>query len=221
MTIRRACAVMIAATLASSGCLLKDVGHTWYIDSTGAVTWVVIEKDVRSDAQAEADRRSEEQTFYQDVLREVHPAARGFRALGAARLRTRILRSEVPFVVVTEGRFDGLEEVGQRIISMSGLAGTSVLTRDGASREWSFAIRDPHAEDARPNEDVMALLGDLDTLQVVLVTGRFESAQLFELSSDRRVATFDKSQVNVFDEAATLTLKLKWSTAHRSMTNDQ
>lgn len=210
MTIRRAFTMLIAAGLASGGCLLKDVSHTWYLDSTGAVTWVVIEKDVRSDAQAEADRRSEEETFYQDVLREVHPAARGFRALGAARLRTRILRSEVPFVVVTEGRFEGLEDVGQRIISMSGLAGTSVLTRDGASREWAFTIRDPHAEDTRPNEDVMALLGDLDTLQVVLVTGRFESAQLFELSADRRVAKLDKTQLNDLDENATMVLRLRW-----------
>ena len=210
MTIRRAFAVVIAAALASGGCLLKDVSHTWYLDQAGAVTWVVMEKDVRSDAQAEADRWNEEETFYQDVLREVHPAARGFRALGAARLRTRILRSEVPFTVVTEGRFDSLEELGQRIISMSGLAGTSVLTRDGASRDWTFTIRDPHAESPRPNEDVMALLGDLDTLQVVRVTGRFESAQLFELSADRRVAKLDKTQLNDVDENAMVVMKLRW-----------
>ena len=214
MKIRHAFAVLIPVALASSGCLLKDVSHTWYIDGAGTVSWVVMEKDVRSDAQAEADRRSEEETFYQDVLREVHSTARGLRALGAARLRTRILRSEVPFVVVTEGRFDGLDELGQRMISMSGLSGASVLTRDGASREWTFTIRDPHAEDPRPNEDVMALLGDLDTLQVVLVTGRFESAQLFELSADRRVAKFDKNLVSLFDEAPTLVLKLKWLPAH-------
>ena len=210
MTIRRAFALLIAAALVSGGCLLKDVADTWYVEPDGGVTWVVMEKDVRSDAQAEADRRNEEETFYQDVLREVHPAARGFRALGAVRLRTRILRSEVPFTVVTEGRFDSLEELGRRIISMSGLAGASVLTRDGASREWTFTIRDPHAENPRPNEDVMALLGDLDTLQVVLVTGRFESAQLFELSADRRVAKLDRTQLNDVDENAIVVMKLRW-----------
>jgi len=112
---------------------------------------------------------------------------------------------------VTEGRFAALDDLGQRIISMSGLAGTSVLTRDGASREWTFTIRDPHAEDSRPDEDVMALLGDLDRLQVVLVTGRFESAQLFEISSDRRVATLDRAQLKEMDESAVLVLKLRWN----------
>jgi len=145
-------------------------------------------------------------------MREVHPAARGFRILGAAKLRTRILRSEIPFSVVTEGRFAALDDLGQRIISTSGLAGASVLTRDGASREWTFTIRDPHAEDSRPDEDVMALLGDLDRLQVVLVTGRFESAQLFEISADRRVATIDRAQLEKMDESAVLVLKLKWRT---------
>jgi hypothetical protein len=211
MTIRRVFAVLIAAALASGGCLQKDVTETWYLEPDGGVTWVVMEKDVRSDAQAEADRRNEEETYYQDVMREVHPAARGFRALGAAKLRTRILRSEIPFTVVTEGRFAALDDLGQQIISMSGLAGTSILTRDGAIREWTFTIRDPHAEDPRPNEDVVALLGDLDTLQVVLVTGRFERAQLFELSSDRRVAKLDRSQLKDMDETATITLKLKWT----------
>ena len=211
MTIQRAILVIAAAALTSGGCLLKDVTETWYLEPDGGVTWVVMEKDVRSDAQAEADRRNEEETYYQDVMREVHPAARGFRALGAARLRTRILRSEIPFSVVTEGRFAALDDLGQRIISMSGLAGTSLLTRDGASREWTFTIRDPHAENSRPDEDVMALLGDLDTLQVVLVTGRFESAQLFEISADRRVARIDRAQLKDMDESAVLVLKLKWT----------
>jgi hypothetical protein len=210
MTIRCAFVVITAAALASGGCLLKDTTETWYLEPDGGVTWVVMEKDVRSDAQAEADRRNEEETFYQDVMREVHPAARGFRMLGAAKLRTRILRSEIPFSVVTEGRFAALDDLGQRIISMSGLAGTSVLTRDGASREWTFTIRDPHAENSRPDEDVMALLGDLDTLQVVLVAGHFESAQLFEISSDRRVAKLDRAQLKDLDENAVLVMKLRW-----------
>ena len=211
MTIQRAILVIAAAALTSGGCLLKDVTETWYLEPDGGVTWVAMEKDVRSDAQAEADRRNEEETYYQDVMREVHPAARGFRALGTARLRTRILRSEIPFSIVTEGRFAALDDLGQRIISISGLAGTSLLTRDGASREWTFTIRDPHAENARPDEDVMALLGDLDTLQVVLVTGRFESAQLFEISADRRVARIDRAQLKDMDESAVLVLKLKWT----------
>lgn len=211
MTSRRISGLVIAAVLSSSACLQKEVSQTWYLDPTGAVAWVVIEKDVRSDAQAPADRHEEELSWYEAVTRENHPMARGFRALGAANLRTRILRSEVPFTVVTEGRFAGLDELGQRIISTSGLAGTSVIRRDGNASEWTFTVRDPHAEALKPNEDVVALLGDLDKLQVVLVRGRFESAQLMEISDDRRVAKFNQAQTKEMDENAMVVIKLRWT----------
>jgi hypothetical protein len=211
MTIRAGLAAVMTAAMLSGACLLKDVTETWYVDENGAVTWVVMEKDVRSDAQAAADREDEERTYYQGVKQENHVAARGLRALGADRLRTRILRGELPYTVVTEGRFMGLDVLGQRVIIATGLAGTSVLTRDGNTFEWTFTIRDPHAESPKADEDVSALMGDLDKLQVVLATGRFESAQLFTLSDDRRVATFDESQLKDADENAVVVLRLKWT----------
>ena len=210
MTARPMLAALTAAALLSGGCLLKDVTETWYLDENGAVTWVVMEKDVRSDAQSPADRQTEELAYYEAVKAENHPAARGLRMLGAAKVRTRILRSELPYTVVTEGRFGNLEELGQRLITMTGLAGTSVVTRTGNTFEWTFSVRDPHAEDVKPNEDVQSLMNDMDKLQVVLVSGHFESGQLFEISSDRRVATFDEAQLKDVDEDATIVLRLKW-----------
>ena len=201
---------LAAAAVLASGCLVKDVTETWYLAEDGSVTWVVMEKDVRSDAQAAADRQSEEQSYYDAVRREDHPVARGLRALDAAKLRTRILRSELPYTVVTEGRFANLEVLGQRMIAATGLAGTSVLVRDGAAWEWTLSVRDPHAENTKPNEDVTALMGELDKLQVVLATGHFESAQVFSISSDRRVATFDEDQIKDADENAVVVLRLRW-----------
>ena len=204
-------AACCAAVVLGSGCLIKEVSETWYLDETGAVTWVVVEKDVRSDAQAAADRQNEEQGYYDAVRREDHPVARGLRALDAARLRTRILRSELPYTVVTEGRFTNLEVLGQRMIAATGLAGTSVLVCDGAAWEWTLSVRDPHAENTKPNEDVTALMGELDKLSVVLANGRFESAQVFTISSDRRVATFDEDQIKDADENAVVVLRLRWT----------
>jgi hypothetical protein len=211
MTIRRTFAAVAAVALVSGGCLLKDVTHTWYLDETGAVSWAVIEKDVRSDAQNAADRQNEELAYFQAVQTGSHPVASGLRTLGAADLRTRVLRGEVPYTVVTDGRFANLEELGQRLIMWSGLIGTSVVTRAGDTFEWTFSVRDPHAQDARPNEDVQALLNDLDKLRVVLTSGRFESGRLFAIGPDRRVATFDESQLKDVDEDATIVLQLKWT----------
>ena len=210
MTIRRALSALVATMLLSTGCLLKDVTETWYLDENGAVTWVVMEKDVRSDAQAPADREEEERTYYAGVKTENHVVARGFRALGGTQLRTRILRGELPFTVVTEARFSGLDTLGQRVIIATGLAGTSVVTRNGDAFEWTFTVRDPHAESPKADEDVSALMGDLDKLQVVLARGHFESGQLFSISQDRRVATFEESQLKDADENAVVVLRLKW-----------
>ena len=204
-------AIVVAAAMSLlSGCLIKDVNQTWYIGDDGAVTWVVIEKDVRSDASAAADRQAEEQAYYQAVVTEVHPVAQGFRAVGAARLRTRVLRSELPFTVVTEGRFQGLDILGQRIIGASGLTGSSIVERQGTGWQWTFTVRegDEHRD---VSDDVQALLADLERLHVVLVTGQFESAEGFTLSSDRRVATFSEDAMAAADASGVLVMRLRWT----------
>jgi len=57
------------------------------------------------------------------------------------------------------------------------------------------------------------LLNDLNQLKVVLIDGRFESAEGFKLSGDRRVATFidlsDRHEVQGADDSV-VTLKLRW-----------
>lgn len=203
--------VVGAVTL--SGCLLKDVSELWYVDGSGAVTWVVQETNVRSDANSAIDRHSEESAYWLAVQQERHPMAAGMHELGGSKIRTLVLRGEVPYTVRTEARFAGLDELGQRMIAASGATGTSIVTRDGLSWEWAMVVRDPAAAGTtvEPSENVTALLNDLDKLQVVLVQGRFESAEGFSLSSDRRTATFvSKEATRTESEEPVVTLKLKW-----------
>ena len=100
-------AIVVALAL-TSGCLQKDTTETWYLGPAGAVTWVVTESDVRSDAQAAADRQNEESTYRQAFERQEHPVARGFRELGLGDIRTTVLRGEAPFTVAngSQGRDD-------------------------------------------------------------------------------------------------------------------
>lgn len=208
--LRHAALLLVLGTL-TSGCLLKDELHTWYVDRTGAVLWVVIEKDVRSDAQAAADRDGEEATYWTSVKSETHHMARGLRLLGAEAMRTRAVRAESPFTVVTEGRFTGLGELGQRLIVHAGLTGSSIVTRADGMWEWTMTVRDPHATGdsmERVDDGLAALVAGLDKLQVVLVSGRFEEATGFGLSSDHRIATL-KEDPSSNDESS-VTLMLKW-----------
>lgn len=207
----RAAAVMGLALLASS-CLQKEVSEAWYLDLGGQVTWVVIEQDVRSDAQAALDRQNEELTYWAAVEREDHPMARGLRLLDPLRLRTTPLRREAPFTVMTEARFGSLEQLGRRLIERAGWSGTSVLTHTAGVSEWTLTVRDPHTagESDRADEDLSALIGDLDRLRVVLTAGRFEEATGFTIGADARVATIALTDLEEGKESPTLVLRLKW-----------
>ena len=207
---------VVAALMLCSGCLQKDVTETWYLEADGAVTWVVTESDVRSDAQAAADRENEEHNYQLAFQRQDHPIVRGLRELGFEDIRTLVLRGDVPFTVRTQARGLSIDALGLRIIQRSGLAGTSTLVRDGNFWVWSFTARDPHAQDmtAPIDDDLSALLNGLDKLKVVLVSGRFDAAAGFTLSSDRRAAALidpdDHREPDGADQSV-VTLRLKWS----------
>lgn len=211
--------VMVAALpFVAAGCLLKDRTDTWYLEPSGVVTWSVLEKDVRSDAKAAADRQTEEGTYMSDVRNQVHPIARGFRALGAAEIRTKILRGSVPYSVVTEARFASLETMGQMLIARTGLSGSSILERDAVGATWTLTMRDPHAADTpeQNDQDLNALIEGLEGLKVTLIDGRFVAAgsQGFTISSDGRVATLlaDKDDEKAFEDGNLIVKRLKWIT---------
>jgi len=208
----RVAAIVGAAAVVMSGCLLKDTSETWYVDASGAVNWVVQEKDVRSDASAMADRQQEESVYWLAVQQQRHPIAMGLQELGGAKVRTAVLRGEVPYTVQTDARFSGLDEIGRRLLAAVGALGESAVTHEGQTWEWTFVARDPQSLGAasEPSEGVSALVDELKSLRVVLLAGRFESAQGFSLSNDRRIATFDEDFAESQNEQPTVTIKLRW-----------
>ena len=210
-TWRTAAAVAVLGLL-TCGCLVKEERHTWYLDAaSGAVTWTVFEHDVRSNAKTPADRVKEESTFWVGVQAETHATARGLRALGASTVRTRILRGEVPFSIVTDATLSTIDELGRRLITGSGAIGTSVLERDGDALIWTMTMREEHSEpEQEPDDDVEGLLWGLETLRVVLAQGRFQSAVGFDLGGDHRVAIFDEKIFADANEDTEIVLRLRW-----------
>lgn len=215
-TLRRARLGVImaaAAAIAVSGCLVSDVTETWYVDAAGAVTWVIEEKDVRSDANSAIDRRGEEDVYWLAVQQERHPVAAGLLELSGVKPRTIVLRAEPPYTVRTEARFTGLDALGQRLIACIGATGTSIVTHEEGNWAWVLSVRDPSALDAtaEPSEGVSALMNSMDKLKVVLIAGRFERADGFSLSADRRVATFNVKEPDAKShEEPVITLRLVW-----------
>jgi hypothetical protein len=211
----KAAAISTVAGVMVSGCLLKDASETWYVDANGAVTWVVSEKDVRSDAKALADRQQEESVYWLAVQQQRHPMAMGLQELGGTKLRTLVLRDQAPYTVQTEAKFTGIDEIGRRILAAVGAIGESTIKREGDVCEWTFVIRDPKSlgSTTEPSDNVTALMNEFASLKVVLMSGHFESAQGFTISNDDRVASFDEKFVEKQDEEQAITLKLKWKAA--------
>jgi hypothetical protein len=203
---------VVAVSLLGAGCLVKDDITVWYLEPSGAVTWSVIEKDVRSDAENLVDRQTEEANYIAAVRQLNHPMARGFAELGAIDVRTRILRGTVPFTVVTDAGFPTLAQLGERLLQRMGLPGTSTLTQAEVGTTWTLSVRDPHAMEtsAQPDEDLAALSSGLDALKIVLTEGRFVAAEGFELSGDRRTASVVPPNDDVFKDQAVLVFTLTW-----------
>lgn len=198
----RIIAVTVASGLFTSGCLIKEERATWYLEpDSGAVTWLALEQDVRSDAKTAADRALEELGYWNDVQAEEHEAARTFRELGGTRIRTQVLRSRTPFAVVTEASFPTIDELGRRVLTLDSDAasGSSVLERDGETFTWTWTVPADWFDGDTP-------------LRVVLVSSQFESASGFTLSSDNRVATLGKLEADPAG-AEMRTLTLRWKTA--------
>jgi hypothetical protein len=90
-----------------------------------------------------------------------------------------------------------------------------VLERQTDAWQWTFTVRDPHAESATGtvDDDLQALTEGMRELKVVLVSGRFEDADGFTLSSDHRVAKMSNldDQVRGHDDDPVVTLRLRWT----------
>lgn len=195
----------------AAACIKKDTRATWYIDPLGSVTWVVSERDIRSDAEARSERLSEEDQYLAAVKGREHPAATGLKRIGASGVKATLVRDKAPFNVETEGQFPGLDVLGRRFLTTYGFGGTSLLTRDDGKFVWTLTITDPPLQDLSEIEtaELTALLGD--TLTVALREGRFVKAQGFAINDDGRIATM-KSDVLESDPSPEkpIVLKLVW-----------
>src|SRR6185369_8135146 len=158
MTTPKTLASLVAITLisaAAGGCLLRDELHTWYLEPDGAVSWQVIEKDVRSDAGATTDRANEDSPYINAVRQEDHPVAHGLARLAPLSVRTEVLRATPPFTVVTEARFGNIGVLGERLLAISHVSGTSALERTPTGFTWTFTIRD-QAPDGKADEVILS-----------------------------------------------------------------
>ena len=176
----------VCAAVVCSGCLREKKSLTLYVAENGIVTWMVVEKDVRSDEKTAARREREEQDYIAAARRGDHPVARAFRRLTPSSLATQVIRGDRPFAVVTTATFPSLDAMGDAVIASLRANATSRLESHGEEITWTMTIAadDPADEDAAA--DLIALFDR--PWHVVLENGSFVRATGFDLRDDGRIA---------------------------------
>ncbi|MCG6963970.1 MAG: hypothetical protein LJE95_11955 [Acidobacteria bacterium] len=203
--------------LVLAACVLKTTRHTVYLEPDGSVVWTVLEEDVHSDARTAVDRRKEECDWLAAVHAGEHGVARGLALLGGDPV-SRVLRSERPFVVWTEARFDSFEELATRLVSDLQLPAR--LDVDSGAGGGGFTLElDLAAAEGMDGGDnpLIELLDGIENARLVLPEGEFVSAEGFELDENRRTARPLAPPDEVLEaKAGTIRWSLHWTTARNA-----
>ena len=199
---------LLTTTLVLAGCLNKEATHTLYLSPDGEVAWTALERNVRSDETDARARSAEESEYLTAAETGTTGVARGLAALGPLRVKTRVLRGDRPFTVLTEAQFASVEALANRIIAECRLQGEAHVTRDLDATTLHIHLELASADEADNQSPVMALLEELSAYRIVLTQGRFVAATGFSLSGDSTIAT----PIAPEDERAkgTVDLSLTW-----------
>lgn len=186
---RQALGVIVLAAAAASGCLQKETTHTLYLSPDGRMSWMAVEKDVRSDETDPYRRLAEEQRYILAAATGAHGVGRGLAALAPSRQRTRVLRSERPFVVVTEAEFSSLEFAIRRLLTELAVEADVNVAYDGRLTTLTIRANAANAEtDDGRDTPVGELFEELDRYRIALTDGRFIRATGFALIEGDTVA---------------------------------
>lgn len=198
--------------LIAIACVEGESRQTLYLEADGAVTWSVLERDVRSRAEVVIRRAGEDQAFLEAARTGTHPAAVALGRLGGTPT-TRVVRDEVPFTVATEARFPRLDQLMIDFFDALGMLADGSTTCNGKRCVLDLVVDPAGARDDVSFDEIFALLGseDSESMRLVRTEGRFVDAHGFKLRDNRRVAILDLDS-NVLDESLPARLLLSWDT---------
>ena len=209
----------IAASLAAAACLQKDTTSTIYLRQDGSLDWVVLEQNVRSDDTDAAKRITEETAYVDEVARGDHGVAEGFLALGADDVRIRWLRSERPYAMMVDARFDSLAGIFERPLTKCAVPHEVRITQDGGVTTWRLWFDvGPDGEGLEGDHDEGCDAGldgltDALTMTIVLESGTFTAATGFTLKGADTAVIDEEGIERASKTSGRIELSLSWTSA--------
>jgi hypothetical protein len=196
---RRFCVPLVLLTIPlTTACLVKTTTHRLYLSPQGALTWSVLEQDVRSSESNLANRAAEEHAFLDGVASGTHPALEAFTRLAPSRTSVRLLRAERPYTVQTDAHFERVDAVVEALLSELHVPGKATLQREGDEWTLTIAIDLSAVGDEDVDTPVATLLAELEELEayrVILTDGRFIAAAGFEVLDEGAAARLAPARI--------------------------
>jgi hypothetical protein len=213
--------MVIALVGLTVGCLEIPGKHVLYLEPDGAVTWTVLEEEIRFDGASREARLRQEEEFLDLVAAGEHPAGVALGALYPRLLDSRALRAETPPTVWTEASYPGIDLVYRNLFDLMGMPAVVELElEEDRTRLLITAWPGEDSEDESESDGDEYEDGTLDMLlalfvecRVVLTEGKFVSAEGFKIIDDGRVAQPIEVDTEEAEENNTpVTLSLTWTT---------
>lgn len=216
----RARGALVAATVAllaaAPACIVAERTHTLYLSPDGRLSWVALEKDVRSDAEKPDDRAKEEAEFLAKLSAGLHPVAAALDGLGATDRRTDVLRQERPFIAVTTARFESIDRMLTTLFQQAGMEAEVSLRSEGPRMRLLVRIDlsrvdlDAPSNDADSDDTWSALIEDASQYTIVLTAGRFVDGRGFTFGSGDTSAVPVDVDLEKAKEAGEIVYALSW-----------
>ncbi len=208
---------VLAVSVVAAGCLVKDTKETLVLEPDGSARWTVLEHNIHATGDTPAAREREEEEFMALVSADKHPNVTAFRAIGGLDVRTQVLSSRWPFVVVTEARLPDIARAFQQLFDqIPQIHGRSVLEKNGDRTTWTITVEnDPNAETPEATgsgdaDGVPASLLDDEEPMFYMRHGQFVDAVGFEITDDGRVARMKKLDDHDWEKDPKVVLSLTW-----------
>ncbi|HSC27101.1 MAG TPA: hypothetical protein VLD67_07495 [Vicinamibacterales bacterium] len=203
-------AVVASGMLILTGCLQKETDHSLYLSPDGKLAWSILERDVRSDERDLAKRTAEEQEYLDRLAAGLHPPLLAFRQLAGSDTSARLIGPRRPYAVLTESRFDAIDEVVRRILADLRMPGDVTLARHEESLTLSVALYYDFDWELDDGSAVCALLDYAARYRIILTEGRFVEATGFSLEDDSTAAVLRRKAFKPREGERGVTLSLTW-----------
>jgi hypothetical protein len=182
------------------------------LSPAGEVTWLALEKDVRSDSDKPVDQAREEGEFLDAASAGRQSVAVALDSLGAQTVETLVLRRERPFVVATTARFLSIERLLSRLFEEAGIDADVGMHADGTRTTLTVRIDLNRVDLGAVSEGPWtAVIEEAPQYAITLTSGRFVEARGFSLTSGSVTAVPQDVDLEKAQAAGELVWKLVWT----------